>query len=108
MKIYRIISIIVAALVLLLTLTMLINAIVDQPTTDGEAFGWGLGNVVIWILCMIACILPFVMGVIGFILTLLKQPRGTRLWGIVTYACVALLPALTGIAYIVVIQIVSK
>jgi hypothetical protein len=107
MKIYRIISIIVAALVLLLTLTMLVNAIVDQPTTEGEAFGWGLGNIVIWILCMIASILPFVMGVIGFILTMVKQPRGTRLWGIVTYACVALLPALTGLAYLLVLKLLT-
>ena len=108
MKIYRIICLILAALVALFTLAMMVNAIVDQPTTDGEAFGWGLGNVVLWMICMLASIPSAIMGVIGFILTLVKQARGTRRSGIITYLATAFGPALVGIVYLVVIQILAN
>lgn len=109
MKIYRIISVIVALLVILFTLTMLVNAINDKPAEDsnGEAFGWGLGNVILWVLCMIACVPPFLMGAIGFALTLAKQPEGTRLSGILTYLAVALVPALTGVGYLITLKILT-
>ena len=108
MKIYRIICLILAALVALFTLAMMINAIVDRPAEPSEEFGWGLGNVVMWIVCMLASIPSAIMGVIGFILTLVKQARGTRRSGIITYLATAFGPALVGIVYLVVIQIIAK